>query len=187
MLIPFGVLSAAGAGGVEAGSYELIASEILTASQASITFSNLGDYSSTYKHLQIRLTARTDRSGEAGDVLLVRFNADGGSNYAYHNLVGNGSSVFSGAASSQTEMWFWRIAGSTSTANSFGGMVMDILDPYATKNKTVRALAGFTPTNEIYLNSGLWNNTASLTTISLDQIGSNFVAGSRFSLYGIKG
>jgi hypothetical protein len=51
---PLGILSAAGAGGGVAGDYELISSEILGTTAASVTFSSLGDYSSTYKHLQIR-------------------------------------------------------------------------------------------------------------------------------------
>jgi hypothetical protein len=185
MLIPLGFL--AGSGGGAASDFELIESTVLGSSTPSITFSSLGAYSSIYKHLQVRIVARTDRTGEPGDVLTIRFNGDSASNYAYHNLVGNGSTVASGGASSQTEIWFWRLAGPTSTANAYSGMVMDILDPYSTKNKTVRALSGFTPTNEIYLNSGLWNSTSSLTSISLDQLGSNFVSGSRFSLYGIKG
>jgi hypothetical protein len=186
MLIPLGFLAGSGAG--FESDYELIESTVLGSSTPSVTFSSLGSYSSTYKHLQLRIVARTDRASEPGDVVLVRLNGDTGANYAYHQLSGNGSSVGSGGSSSQTEIWAWRIAGSTATANSFGGMVMDLLDVYATKNKTVRAFSGMTGgLNEVFLNSGLWNNTASLTTITLDQIGSNFVSGSRFSLYGIKG
>jgi hypothetical protein len=49
---PLGILSAAGAGGGVAGDYELISSEILGTTAASVTFSSLGDYAppiSTYK------------------------------------------------------------------------------------------------------------------------------------------
>ena len=168
-------------------NYDLIESAFLTSDTSFVTFNNLEAYASTYKHLQIRLTARTDRASQTGDVLTVRFNDDSGSNYAYHQLYGNGSSVISNGVSSSTEMWLWRIAAPLSTPNAFGGMVIDILDPYSAKNKTVRALAGLAATNDIYINSGLWNNTASLASITLDQLGNNFVAGSRFSLYGIKG
>jgi hypothetical protein len=187
-LFPLGILSAA-AGGVAEGDYELIESYILGSSQSSVVFSSLGSYSSTYKHLQLRIVGRTDRSGEPGDVLTMRLNGDSGSNYAYHYLSGNGSSVVSlSGSASQTEMWLWRLAGNTATANSFGALVLDLLDVYATKNKTVRGLSGITGNlNEVYLGSGLWNSTASLTSISLDQLGSNFVSGSRFSLYGMKG
>jgi hypothetical protein len=38
------------------------------------------------------------------------------------------------------------------------------------------------------LNSGLWRSTASVTDIQLfPNVGTNWVTGSRFSLYGIKG
>jgi hypothetical protein len=60
---PLGILSAAGAGGGGplASDYELISTQILTSPQSSITFSSLGTYSSTYKHLQVRAVARSTR------------------------------------------------------------------------------------------------------------------------------
>jgi hypothetical protein len=84
---------------------------------------------------------------------------------------------------------------SQGAANQFGMGVIDILDPYQTKNKTVRALTGFLSSDtagysgtQIKLNSGVFLNTASITSLTLDQaFGSNFQSGTRFSLYGIKG
>lgn len=168
------------------GSEFVLAEEILTSSQASVTFDVTG-LGSTYQHLQLRIVARTDRA-ELGDVVKVNLNSDTGSNYAHHQLYGNGSSVFSIAATSQTSMDFWRIAGANSAANIFGAIVMDILDPFeTTKNTTIRALAGQAGgVTEVYLESGFWNNTAAVTTIALDQIGSNFVSGSSFTLIGVK-
>jgi hypothetical protein len=188
MLIPFGVLSAAGAGVGVAGDYELIATEILTASQASITFSNLGDYSSTYKHLQIRGAARIDRDTTFGSLSLT-FNSDTGNNYAVHTLDGNGSSVASASSSSIPRTYDIIItSGLQNTANSYGGFVCDILDVYATKNKTIRALSGFTGGGQnVRLGSGLWNSTASVTSIQVVGEVGNIVAGTRLSLYGIKG
>jgi hypothetical protein len=184
MLIPFGVLSAAAFAPVAEGDYELIASEILTASQASVTFSNLGDYSSTYKHLQIRYAARN--TGDFAQ-LRLQFNADSGSNYAWHNLTGNGSSVGVNAATTQTFANIGRVAQSTFAANIFGGGVIDILEPYSTtKNKTLRGLGG-SANNLILLQSSLWINTASVTSFLLEGSGGSFTAGSRFSLYGIRG
>ena len=182
------ILGVTASGFFVTGDYELISSSILTSNESSVTFGNLDQYSSTYKHLQLRIVGRTDRGSQSGDVVVVRFNGDSGSNYAYHYLSGNGSSVGSTGSSSQTEIWLWRLSASDETASSFGAMVMDITDAYATKNKTIRALSGKTGgVSEIFLGSGLWNSTASVTSISLDQLGSNFVAGSRFSLYGMKG
>jgi hypothetical protein len=190
MLIPFGVLSAAGAGLGFESDYELIATEILTTTESSITFSNLGDYSSTYKHLQVRAAVRSDRAGQPNSGLFMRLNADTGNNYAVHWLIGNGSAVSSAASTSRSTTVALPLPAATATADAFGGAVIDILDAYSsTKNKTIRSLGGVASSfNELQLASGLWLNTASITSITFVTILSDqFVAGSRFSLYGIKG
>jgi hypothetical protein len=182
-LIPLGILSSAGGG---FGTYELIETQILGSNAASITFSGLATYASTYKHLQIRATARSSRAAFTSDVLLTRFNADTGSNYASHHLLGNGSSVSSSAFTSQTSTINYVIANDT-VANNFGAVVMDILDPYSTtKNTTTRTIIGITSGAFITLNSGLWMNTASVTSITLLAQNGNLMIGSRFSIYGIR-
>ena len=184
MLIPFGVLSAAagGAGPVVPSDYELIATEILAGTAASITFSNLGDYSSTYKHLQIR-AAHAFTTGGAVD-LFMRLNGDTGSNYNNHALVGNGSSVSSIAGTSTSAMRIGFIA-----SGQFGASVTDILDAYSTtKNKTSRTLVGaMAAVNEIQLASAAYRNTSSITSVEIFVSVNAMSAGSRFSLYGIKG
>jgi hypothetical protein len=184
MLIPLGFLAGSGA---VASDYELIETQILGSSTPSITFSNLGTYSSTYKHLQIRAVTRSNTSGGAG-AMQVRLNGDTGANYAWHRLGGYGSNpVQSGAGTSQTFMGIGFIVYSDQPANVFGASVLDILDPYSTtKNKTVRSFAGVP--NTIELRSGAWFNTNSVTSVLIKPDGSEtFAIGSRFSLYGIKG
>jgi hypothetical protein len=183
-LSALGIFSAAGAGGAVAGDYELIQTQILTSSEASVTFSNLGNFASTYKHLQIRAVVR---SSSSFDNFFMRFNSDTGSNYAHHRLIGNGSTVTSTGSSSQTSMAVGVLSDS-GTANVFSPNVIDILDAYSTtKNKTFRSLYGDTVSPTIRLNSGFWINTASLTTINFTAGALNFATGSRFSLYGIRG
>jgi hypothetical protein len=186
MLIPFGVLSAAGAEGVEP-AFELISTEILGSTQSSFTFSGLGDYSSTYKHLQIRAVVRSDRAN-TDDTLLVRVNGDTGSNYRFHLLLADGSGVFS-TGNTDTKMELGRTAGGSNASEIFGYNVLDVLDVYSTtKNKTFRASAGLNRVSGAYvfLNSGARFNTEAISSITLFPIGS-FVSGSRFSIYGIKG
>lgn len=184
----WGILAASGAGA--AGAYEHLESVILTGSQSTVTFSNLGTYSATFRHLQIRGVARTDRAGTAADIITMIFNGDTATNYSDHYLIGDGSGVSSSNATSQNNMEFATAYGATGTTNAFSPFVCDILDWSSTsKNKTIRTLSG-QPTNynQIGLYSGLWRSTAAITSITLDQIGgTNFVSGSRFSLYGIKG
>jgi hypothetical protein len=188
MLIPLGFL--AGSGGVE-GDYELIASEILGASQASVTFSSLGTYSSTYKHLQIRAVARDTSVGTGTDEYNVVLNGDTGSNYASHRLAGFGSSVSSSAFTSQQWIRAGWVSRNGNSTGIFSPVVIDITDAFSsTKNTTTRAFNGNAsagPSQEIVLFSGLWNNTASITSILLRPDNGIFLTGSRFSLYGIKG
>lgn len=186
-MIPLGILATAGANGGATGSYELISSTILTTNTSSVTFSSIVG---TYKHLQIRSTARTDRALQIDGVRL-RLNSDSGSNYAGHRLLGSGSAVTSNANLSQTAIVDQLAAGNTASSGIFGSNIMDILD-YAstTKYKTTRAMAGANTVAYNYLSfiSGLWMNTSSISSITLSpESGTNFIAGSRFSLYGIKG
>jgi hypothetical protein len=77
------------------------------------------------------------------------------------------------------------------TATSWGAGVVDILDSFSTtKNKTIRSLTGKNgnSTREIQVWSGAWRNTNSVTSITLSTSSlANISAGSRFSIYGIKG
>jgi hypothetical protein len=185
MPITLGILAQARQAPVAAGSYDLIESVVLGSTTASVTFSSLATYASTYKHLQIRMSVRTSRS-DAGDNIRVQFNSDTGSNYRFHLLFGNGSSVAS-ATGTNTFIETYRAAGNTATANEFGASVVDILDAFSTsKNTVTRGLGGLTSDPGIFLSSGLWLNTASLTSITLSS-GSSFLTNSRFSLYGLKG
>jgi hypothetical protein len=190
-LSALGIFSAAGAGGVPFSSdYEFIESYILGSNQASVTFSNLGTYSSTYKHLQIRYAARTI-SGSTLEELRVQFNANTGTNYSRHELAGTDSQVKSAGEASITGAQAGFLAQNASS-NVFSGGVVDILDPYSTtKNTTVRALSGFHFgtgfQSMIALTGGAFFNTASITEMKFYGSINNLAAGSRFSLYGIKG
>jgi hypothetical protein len=184
-LFPLGILSAAGAGGADLGSYDLLETQILGSATSEIVFSSLATYASTYKHLQIRFSARSS-SGAIN--LRMRINGNTGSNYAWHFLEGNGSSVGSGSGATQTQMSLGVVA---TTANQFSPGVIDILDSYSTtKNKTVRSLQGAQSggSSWIGLHSGLYNSTDSITSVTLIAGPSDtWTSASRFSLYGIKG
>ena len=165
--------------------YELISTTVLSSDTADITFDNLGNYSSTYKHLQIRYVARSSRSATDDDMKL-NFNTNT-SNYYRHELYGTGSDVASG---SNSEAYFriGHMTANNSTANAFGAGIIDILDFSSTsKNTTARSLSGGTDLNRIKLTSGGWFNTAAITSIKLGPANGNFKTGSRISLYGIKG
>jgi hypothetical protein len=190
-LFPLGILSAAGAGAPVGppGDYELISTTILTSSVGSISFSSLGTYSSTYKHLQIRYVASASIATRMG----LTING-AGSGYRSHGLFARGSSVASYDSFASDSGFYMRAAQDLSTALQAG--VIDILDPFSTtKNKTVRVFYGqaVSSDNSIGLISGFLNSTSSVTSISLAPSdftsfsNANFAIGSRFSIYGVKG
>jgi hypothetical protein len=184
-LIPLGILSSAG--GVAFGTYELIQTTILGSTTASVTFSGLATYASVYKHLQLRTVSRDSGGATSPAGYWLRFNGDSANNYAWHRLYTVTSTLLSGSASSTNRILTGVIPPSGNASGVFGPTVIDLLDVYATKNKTIRALGGAnTSTNiPVQLSSGVWLSTTSITSLELTTDAS-FVTGSRFSLYGIR-
>lgn len=179
-LLPLGILSSSGAGA--AGAFELISTQVLTSTATSITFSSIPG---TYKHLQIRAAAKATSDGSAA--LNYRLNSDTGTNYSWHYLATNGSSITSYGTSATTLMratlYYWGMSSTYPVAH-----ICDILD-YANTNKykTIKALSGQagSSANELGLHSGLWQSTSAVTSVTI--LCSTAAIGSRFSLYGVKG
>lgn len=153
----------------------------LGSTAASITFSNLLQYSTQFRHLQIRMVTRVDQGSTARDQLMT-FNGVTTASYAGHRLLGNGSTVTSNARTSSSSMFIGFVDGDQFTAG-----VIDILDVYAAKNKTVRSFIGTHGfAREVMLCSGLFMSTESITSMTLFPGVNNYATGSRFSLYGIR-
>jgi hypothetical protein len=150
------------------------------------TFSNIPQ---NYKHLQIRMIVR-DLSASNPSASFLRFNGDTGSNYAYHNLQGNGATASSSGTASQGYIIGPLISGSTQLTNNYGCVIVDILDYTNTnKYKTVRSFGGYdnNGSGAISLTSGLWLNTAAITSIQAGAFYQSDDTYTRISLYGIKG
>jgi hypothetical protein len=178
---------------VEAGggsAFDLLETTLISSNTSSVSFSSLGSYSD-YKHLQVRFTARN--SITTSGAINLRINSDSGSNYTLHYLSGSNSAVSNFASTSQTQMRAGLIIPSDGVTNNFGPSVVDLLEfGNTSKKKTVRSFYGthdgVGASNVIEVSSGLWNSTSAITSLTFTPPGSgNFVSGSRFSLYGIKG
>ena len=174
----------------ESESDDFLEEVVLSTTASSVTFSSLGTYATAgYKHLQVRWVARASFSSTIMD-LQMELNADTGNNYARHYLMGRGSDIISGSQTAKEYLIRMTYPAASSDADAFGAGVVDLLDAFSSsKNTTARALSGIAQTTNprISLDSGLWLNTAAITSIRLWSDGSNLVAGSRFSLYGSKG
>jgi hypothetical protein len=164
-------------------SFESIATVTVGAGGASsISFSSIP---ATYQHLQIRYFGRNTTDNNAA--VYMTTNGDTGSNYSWHQVFGSGSSAGTQAFASQTYM---SVGQESSTSNVFDAHIVDLLDYANTnKNKTVRTLGGWEDNTQgrVFLRSGLWMNTAAISSITLTPSSSNFAQYSSFALYGIKG
>ena len=187
MPIPLGILAVAGAGGAAAGAFDLLETTLVSTNTASVTFSNLNTYSD-YKHLQIRTALKTNAGTTGIEDLRLTFNSDSGSNYAWHRIRGDGSTVASTAGTSTAFINIENSATRNNETNIYAGTVLDILDfSNSSNNTTTRSLQGVSASvGRILLASGLWNNTAAVTSITFTPAAGSLVAGSRFSLYGVK-
>jgi hypothetical protein len=189
-LMLLGILNSQAAGG-GGGAFDLLETTTLSTSASSVTFSGLGAYSD-YKHLQIRSVARSDFGSVVSGALRVRFSGDSGSNYVkYHRLAGNGSSVSSNGELTGTSLELYHVPGANADSGVFNSMVMDILDFNSTsKFKTARTMIGSYSSSTsrfVHLMSGLYMSTSAITSTTFTlSSGANFIAGTRFSLIGIK-
>ena len=169
-------------------AYESIATVTVgSGGQSSIDFSSIP---STYKHLQIRVTARGTTAATSQEQYIT-FNGTSTNYYSAHILYGTGSgSAVSTVSTYTTVNLMPRLIAASSTASVFTSYVTDILDYQNTnKNKVIRSLGGFDAngTGEIDFMSGLWINTAAISSINIRPSAGNFAEFSKFALYGIKG
>jgi hypothetical protein len=168
--------------------YELIESVFLASSASSVTFNNINQYATEYKHLHIRWVARAATGDGVGGVS-YRTNGQT-SNYSMHLIEGDGSTVFSGAAVNTTSGRLANMARANSSTVIFSAGVAEFLDAFSTtKNKTLRSFAGSRVVGTSYVDLGssmFFGNQDAISSIEIFTISNNLATGSRFSLYGIR-
>lgn len=169
---------------------EAISTTYLEADASSVTF---GSIPSTYEHLQLRVSAQSNRAYQV-DALGVNFNGDTGSNYWVQYMRGTGTSKSGWASAAVTEGSFYVALSGKYEVGRYGFLVADIFDyANANKNTTMTGVEGhFGKTSAgvdspgVGLTSILWDNVAAVTSIALaPRNGTNFVRGSEFTLYGL--
>lgn len=174
-------------GGAAPAAFELISTQVLTGTAATVTFSSIP---STYTHLQLRIVAKFSAASATG-YSAVRFNSDSAANYSYHYLYGTGTSVASTGSAGTSFAGLVFMGANDVGASVFSSNIIDILDYKDTnKYKTTRLLGGRSQSTspQVNLVSGNWRSTSAITSIDLPVLdGTSYSIGSRFSLYGVKG
>jgi len=189
-----GILASSITGHLVTSNFFKIATVTASGGETSLSFTSIP---STYKSLQIRGIARDTQANTYARGLDMYFNADsGGSSYAVHALIANGTNtfIFNNSASN------YQITGtpnagmmdSSAGANIFAANIIDVIDYSSTsKYKTVKMFTGGdnnlgTNTGRISISSALWMSTSAITGITLNSNeGGAFTAGTTFTLYGI--
>lgn len=169
------------------GDYESIATATVGAG-GSGSIILLDNIPQTYKHLQIRLVARSTFAG-AND-LIYFWNAPAGiTSSRWHTLTGDGSTPGSGTGTAAVYAGY--IPGANATANVFGTAIIDILDYSDTnKLKTWRSKIGFDNNGSGIVStwSGVWiGSNSAINSIRMNCGSAGFAQYSHAALYGIRG
>lgn len=162
-------------------TYDLIASQTLASSAASITFSSIAG---TYTDLRIVLVSTQSVS----TLLLMQFNSDTSTNYSSTFIYGDGTT-----ASVSNVINVARIAltgnGATSGSTTVPNFnAVDIFSYAGSTYKTIltRDSLDLNGTGETLSQVGLWRSTSAITSIKLYPNSGNLNTGTTATLYGIK-
>ncbi len=169
-----------------ATTYELIASNTLTSSAASVTFSSIP---STYTDLVLRISIRL----ASGSYCSIRLNGISTNTYSRTGIAASGTGVGNISNSNINYLRIINVDNSTNTANTFSSEEIYLPNYVVSQNHPV-SIFGATEDNSTAGNTlgviaGLWSNTSGISSIEIaDHIGgtATMAAGSSFFLYGIK-
>ena len=135
------------------------------AGAASVTFNNIPQ--SGYTDLVVKFSARGDTTGGGG--VSFRFNG-ATTGYSERLLYGTGTSALSANTSSQTALVWGLSDASGSTANTFSNGELYVPN-YTSSNYKSVAIDSVDENNataaNIYMDAGLWSNTAAITSITV--------------------
>jgi hypothetical protein len=154
-------------------TYEPIATTTLGSAQSSVSFTSIsGSYTDLVLIVQGKVTATAAAK--------LQVNSDTSGNYSQTRIDGNGSSATSDRTSNAGETF---PGGGSFTDGMFIAHFMNYSN--TTTYKTILTRYGNASSN-VFATVGMWRNTNAITSIQVGLNTSTYVAGSTFTLYGIK-
>ena len=162
-------------------TYEPIATQTLSTGSTSISFNSIAG---TYTDLVLICNV----FGTANYSGFIRFNGDTASNYSSTTLQGNGTSVTSGRATSDTSIYIMTKNVGFDPSYLTTGIINIQNYSNSTIYKTVLSRSGVVRASvgETTAFVGTWRNTAAITSLTIISDGGTYASGSTFTLYGIK-
>lgn len=166
---------------------QLVSEQILTATTASVTFSNIPAYT------RLMLFTRTKLNTGGSVDLIMQLDGDTGSHYVWEKAESNNSTVAGAGSSGLTTTPHLGVVPDTTTANYFGNSTHTI-DGWASST----GYATWTGTYSAYTaatGAGSWSGNSSgiytgavgpHNSIKLFPASNSFGAGSQFAVYGLR-
>lgn len=158
-------------------TYEPISTQTLGTATATVEFTSIPQ---TYTDLILVVVGGNTAGGE--DIALT-FNSDTGTNYSRTVLIGNGSTASSVRTSNAARIALSAAFTTTLDATNTITHIMNYSN--TTTYKTVLH-RGNNAAGAVYLLAGLWRSTSAITSLNANTTGSTWLAGTKFSLYGVK-
>lgn len=161
-----------------ATTYEPIATQTLTSTASTITFSSIP---ATYTDLRLVLVGTCTSAAN----LLFTLNGSSSSIYSVTRIYGNGTTA---ASANNTSLSFWNFLQAGLSTTNPHLYTMDLLSYTASIYKTA-LLTGSEDNNgsgAVNAAVGLFQSTAAITSITAQTNTSTFAAGTTATLYGIK-
>ena len=155
-------------------TYTPIASQTLTSSAASVTFSSIPG---TYRDLVLVANGIAD---DVSRFMMCRLNSDTGSNYNYVAMWGDGSSATSSSTSGDSLVRLTIDGGSTRKQ-----AIMNLMDYSVTDKHKSMLIRGDVPQSHTVAWANRWASTSAVTSITVLMSGGSLQTGSTFSLYGV--
>lgn len=165
----------------------LITETNIAVATGTVSFTSIAG---TWRDLEVVARGRSDRAVTLTGVLL-RFNADSGSNYDSQHVQGNGTIAQAAQAFGGTSLAIGYMTGTSATANFPAVCTARIFDYRGTTfQKMILADANLrtaASAGNMYVEkrSGAWRSTAAITQVDVICDTGNFIAGSVVSLYGL--
>lgn len=160
-------------------TYEPIATSTVGTATTTVNFTSIPQ---TYTDIVVASSIQV--SGNVN--VFMTFNSDSGANYSFTLLQGDGSTASSGRASNQTRIQLDSVAYPPFSGSSFAPGIVHINNYSNSTTYKTALLRANNAAAGVSLGSGLWRNTAAITTITFVAGAVNFAVGTTFTLYGIK-
>lgn len=170
-----------------AATYNLITSNTLSSTAASITFSSIPQ---TYTDLILKTSTRNNDAGWTG-VYLITLNNDTATNYSTTYYYGEGSNALSGADLSVSNFNEMRGTGNGATASTYCNFELYLANYTTTSNKILYSTLtteGNSTSNVMVMGvANLYEGSSGISSITIaNQSSLVFSTDSSFYLYGIK-